>query len=96
MIIAVDFDGTLKVGGEPNLKLIQALRAKQAHGAKIILWTCREGGALSEALLFLAKYGFRPNYVNQNAPEAIAMLKRDPRKVYADVYIEDKAVAYIR
>ena len=96
MIIAVDFDGTLKVGSEPNLRLIQTLRVKQVHGAKVILWTCREGKALSDALLFLGKYGFKPNYVNQNAPEAVAMLKRDPRKVYADVYIEDKAVGYIK
>ena len=90
MIIAVDFDGTLKIGKEPNLPLMQRLCAEQKKGNIVILWTCREGKSLVEALTFLQVNGFRPNYVNQNAPEAIRMLKRDPRKIYADIYIDDK------
>ena len=91
MIIAVDFDGTLQIDGEPNMQLIQRLRVEQTSGSIVILWTCREGRTLQDALSFLARHGFRPSYVNRNAPEVICRLKRDPRKVYADVYIDDKA-----
>ena len=93
MIIAVDFDGTLQFAdGKPNLNLISKLLAEQRKGNTVILWTCRERKRLQEALLFLQKNGFRPNFVNQNSPQAIAMLGHDPRKIYADIYIDDKNI----
>ena len=50
-IIAVDFDGTLCYSnwpelGEPNMPLIEYLRAQKKSGNKLILWTCRVGEAL--------------------------------------------------
>lgn len=93
MIIAVDFDGTLQFAdGKPNQELISRLIAEQKRGNIVILWSCREGKRLQEALFFLQKNGFRPNLVNQNSPQAIAMLGHDPRKIYADVYIDDKGI----
>ena len=93
MIIAVDFDGTLQFSnGKPNEDLLFRLKTEQRKGNTVILWTCREGKRLNEALIFLQKYGFRPNLVNQNSPQAIAMLGHDPRKIYADVYIDDKNI----
>lgn len=93
MIIAVDFDGTLQFPDKsPNINLISRLNKEQKQGNTIILWTCREGKRLKEALLFLQKYGFRPNLINQNSPQAIAMLGHDPRKIYADIYIDDKGI----
>lgn len=91
MIIAVDFDGTLYANGQPNTALICDLRAKQAQGHIVILWTCRTGHRLNEAVKILRQNGLMPNFVNQNAPQAVAMLKADPRKIYADIYIDDKA-----
>ena len=90
MIIAVDFDGTLMIKGQPNLSLIGMLKANQNRGNVIILWTCREGKSLREALMFLNKHGFRPNYVNCNCPQGIKKMGHDSRKVYADLYIDDK------
>jgi hydroxymethylpyrimidine pyrophosphatase-like HAD family hydrolase len=91
MIIAVDFDGTLQLPDrKPNTALIDRLRAEQAHGNIVILWTCREGKRLKDAMDFLTACHFRPNLVNENAPQAVMMLKHNPRKVYADVYIDDK------
>lgn len=91
MIIAVDFDGTLQLpDGSPNIALMNRLRANQMRGDIVILWTCRTGYRLDEALRFLAAYGWRPNLVNQNTPQAIKTLGHDPRKIYADVYIDDK------
>ena len=93
MIIAVDFDGTLQFAdGNPNMTLISRLNKEQKKGNIVILWTCREGKRLNEALFFLQKYGFRPNLVNQNCPQAIKMLGHDPRKVFADIYIDDKGI----
>ena len=93
MIIAVDFDGTLQfANGKPNHDLISRLTTEQRKGNIIILWSCREEKRLNEALLFLQKYGFRPNYINQNCPQAISMLGHDSRKVYADLYIDDKSI----
>ena len=91
MIIAVDFDGTLQINNKANIGLIHRLVQAQRRGDTVILWTCREGNRLAEALLFLQKHHFRPNYVNCNCPDAIARLKCDPRKIFADVYIDDKS-----
>ena len=92
MIIAVDFDETLQIGKEPNTPLISRLIQEQRRGNIVILWTCREGRSLQEALHFLRQHGFAPNGVNQNSPQAIRMLGHDSRKIYADIYIDDKAV----
>lgn len=93
MIIAVDFDGTLQLGdGSPNENLISRLNTEQRRGNTIILWTCREGKRLQQALIFLQENGFKPNLINQNSPQAIAMLGHDPRKIYADIYIDDKGI----
>ena len=93
--IAVDFDGTLceskwpKIG-EPNTALIDQLKA----GAVIILWTCREGRLLREAVKWLKEQGLKCDYVNRNAPERIRMYKSDCRKIGADIYIDDRASAF--
>lgn len=92
MIIAVDFDGTLKLNNNTaNLALIQRLKQHQSKGSIIILWTCRQGKRLNEALLFLQQNGFRPNLVNQNAPQSIMALGYYSRKILADIYIDDKS-----
>lgn len=92
MIIAVDFDGTIEKDGKPNMPLISRLREEQRCGNTIILWTCRCGAKLNEAVGFMIRYGLRPNHINANAPEMIRKFGSDSRKIYADVYIDDKAV----
>ena len=92
MIIAVDFDGTLYSRGQINKGLIEYLQGRQACGNTVILWTCREGKRLAEAVKILAQVGFTPNWVNCNAPEGIKKLGHDSRKIYADQYIDDKAM----
>lgn len=93
MILAVDFDGTLYDGDQVNYKLINRLKSNQKQGDIVILWTCRDGKRLTEALNILAKSGFKPNLVNQNTPQAIQSLGYDPRKILADIYIDDKAIS---
>ena len=53
--IAIDYDGCIAINswpsvGEPNWDVINRAKAEQAKGAKLILWTCREGHKLEEAL----------------------------------------------
>lgn len=92
MILACDYDGTLEINGKMNLDLIARLQTSQRQGNIVILWTCRDGARLGEAMKNLMKAGFRPNLVNENAPITIRQLGYNPRKILADVYIDDKAV----
>lgn len=90
MIIAVDYDDTLEIKGKINLQLVNALKMHQLQGDTVILWTCREGKTLADALKKLAQVGFKPNYANRNCPQALRMFGHDTRKIYADLYIDDK------
>lgn len=97
--IAVDFDGTLCASewpkiGAPNTALIDQLKQEQKNGAVIILWTCREGRLLKEAVKWLKSQGLACNYVNRNSPERIRMYKNDCRKIGADIYIDDRTAAF--
>lgn len=94
MIIAVDFDGTLQFADRtPNRILFRMLRQNQRNGDIVILWTCRSGKRLMEAVQFCLHNGLKFNYVNQNAPQAVAALGYDSRKIYADLYIDDRSLA---
>ena len=92
MIIAVDFDGTLMVDRQPNTALIMKLKREQSMGNTVILWSCREGKRLKDAVIFLRQHGFVPNFVNCNSPLGIKKMGHDSRKVYADLYIDDKNI----
>ena len=55
MIFAIDFDGTLCVDrypeiGEPREDVIAAVLDAQRAGDRFILWTCRVGSRLEEAV----------------------------------------------
>lgn len=92
MIIAVDFDGTIQLeNGSANTNLLKRLKARQRNGDTVILWTCRSGRRLADALKFCGENGFRPNLVNQNAPETLKRIG-DTRKIYADIYIDDRSM----
>lgn len=93
-IIAVDFDGTLCENawpdiGKPNYEMLAYIKNQQKQGARIILWTCRQGLKLDEALMWCNAQGLRFDAVNRNVPEIIEAFGGDCRKIYADVYIDD-------
>lgn len=96
LIIAVDFDGTLVEDkfpdiGEPIREVMDYIKSLKRAGAKIILWTCRNGKALEEALQFCTDHKLYFDAVNKNLPEIQELYGGDTRKVFADVYIDDKA-----
>lgn len=96
-IIAVDFDGTLFENrwpeiGHPITRIHSYIKDQQAKGAKVILWTCRQGELLEAAVKECAKYGLIFDAVNENLPEVMALYGGDTRKISADEYIDDKNV----
>ena len=101
MIIAVDFDGTLVQNLYPKIGFIRQdvfdyVKAHQSNGDTIILWTCREGDLLNAALSFCKENGLVFDYVNDNAASAIETYGNNSRKVHADIYIDDKSVAFLK
>lgn len=96
-IIAVDFDGTLCENkwpeiGAPRATVIEELLNRQRNGARAILWTCRGGEHLTQAVDWCAEHGIHFDAVNENLPELMAQFDNDSRKIFANEYWDDKAV----
>lgn len=96
-IIAVDFDGTLCANAYPDIgapieSVIKYIKQRKAAGDAIILWTCRSGIRLAEAIAWCTLRGLKFDRVNENTRENINTYGKNTRKVFADIYIDDKAV----
>lgn len=97
MIIAVDFDGTLCEDkfpeiGEPNELLIRWLRNAKSRGHKLILWTCRINNMLDAAVYWCDYHKIEFDAINDNLPENVSKYGTNPRKIFADVYIDDASI----
>lgn len=95
-IIAVDFDGTLCEHkfpdiGEPNVNLINELKLRKKNGDELILWTNRVGDRLEEAVEWCQKQGLIFDAVNDNLPRVVEYFGTNSRKVFANIYIDDRA-----
>lgn len=102
-IVAVDFDCTLTLAddsypacGPANRIAMEIMKEFRDNGGKVILWTCRYGEALENAVELCRKHGLEFDAVNDNLPEQSAKWRelhpdaKMSRKIYADVYIDDK------
>lgn len=97
-IIAVDFDGTLCTNkwpeiGAPNVSFIEWLKVEAMRGTRLILWTCRTGDMLKKAVKWCENQGLYFDAVNDNVPEANEKFGSNSRKIFADVYIDDKSLS---
>ena len=97
-IIAVDFDGTLVTNQFPEIGEIRhpmwdAIKAEQERGTKLILFTCRTGEFLTQAVDFCREHGLVFDAINDNIDEVKA-LGWDARKVSATFYVDDRS-AYL-
>ena len=86
-IYAVDFDGTLCENswpdiGKPNRVLIPALLELRANGDLLV-----------EAVSWCKEQGLEFDAVNENLPEIIGQFGTESRKVFADVYVDDKVIS---
>lgn len=96
-ILALDLDGTaLKYDGtfvknefgEALRGMVEELQKLKEAGVAIVIWSCR--GDSPEMRAHLDKQEIPYDYVNDhpwNGPDG-------PRKIYADWYLDDKAIAY--
>ncbi len=94
MIIAVDFDGTIVKHQYPSIGkeipfAIQTLKLFQQKGHKLILWTYRAGKELDEAIQFCEERGLTFHAINNNF-EGEKFDNTYSRKIYADIYIDDR------
>lgn len=103
MIVAVDFDGILCRDafpeiGDPNYEVISFVRELIDDGHEVVLWTCRVDQRLVEAVEWCHDRGLHFCAVNDNAPSNKAKYEKEypngTRKVYADVYLDDKSVEF--
>lgn len=97
-IIAVDFDGTLVEDkfpeiGEPIEVTWGMVREAIDKGAKIILWTSRDNERLRAAVEFCTERGLHFDAINDNLDEVKVLFNNSTRKVYANEYWDDKAIA---
>ena len=98
MIIAVDFDGTIVEDqfpriGEPIPGAIDTLKKLRKEGYQLILWTCRTGQRLAEAVKFCADNGIRFDAINTSIRYHVFKYGgSDPRKIGADLYIDDRGL----
>ncbi|MCR4664552.1 MAG: hypothetical protein K5660_04210 [Paludibacteraceae bacterium] len=102
MTIAIDFDGTIVTHaypaiGKPIPFAIESLKMlQQVDHHQLILWSCREGALLQEAVDYCHERGLDFYAVNSNYPEE-QQLNEDmprevssPRKLTADLFIDDR------
>lgn len=112
MVIAYDFDGTLVSDkypdiGKPlsgytlNRTMIEEAILLKERGHKIILWTCRTGILLENAVNFCKSYGLEFDAINDDIEEHKQMWESEleewrksgkARKVFADIYIDDRGL----
>ena len=96
-VVAVDFDDSIAYTHYPTIikplpHAMDVLRVLMNDPYTIlILWTCREGECLQQALDFCELYGIKFDYVNENCKERIEYYDNDSRKIGADLYIDDKS-----
>lgn len=93
-VIAVDFDGTIVESRYPEIGkerpfAFQTLRALQEKGFLLVLWTCRSGKLLDDAVELCRKNGVEFYAVNCNFPDD-DKAENYMRKIDADIYIDDR------
>lgn len=95
MIIAVDFDGTLCKSQYPAIGDVMpgawdVMHELHEAGHYLIIWTCRTGQRLADAVNWLLEMDIPFNRINDHCPDNVAKYGDGGPKVYADLYIDDK------
>lgn len=100
MIIAVDFDGTLVEHKYPTIGetipyVLEFVRQAKSSGNKFILFTCRSGKELSDAVQWCIDNGIAPDAVNDDVEEVknSDFGRSKSCKPFANIYLDDRAVS---
>lgn len=94
LIYAFDFDGTIVTNefpeiGTPIMNVVHLIHQVKAEGHYTILNTMREDALLDEAIEFCKRLGVEFDAVNDNLPHMKEFYKNNPRKIFANFYIDD-------
>lgn len=94
VIYSFDFDGTIVTNefpkiGSPIQVTIDFIKKVKNEGNYIILNTMREGDFLEAAVLYCEGLGIDFDAVNDNLPHMKDFYKNNPRKIFANHYIDD-------
>ncbi len=101
MILAIDFDGTIsKYNTYPRLPLPEEIREGawdilkqlQKDGHTLILWTCRGGRELTEAIHLCYSNGVFFDAYNEDCQEIVRKYGGQGKKIFADLYIDDMGI----
>lgn len=97
MIIAIDFDGTICRGSFPTITgampyAQEVINHLHSEGHYIIIWTCRTGQNLIDAINWLLANKIEFDRVNDHNPDNVAKYGEGGKKVYAHCYIDDKNI----
>lgn len=97
LVIAVDFDGTIvedhypKIG-KAQIFAFETLKQLQKDGHRLVLWTYRVGKRVDEAVAFCKENGIEFYAVNKGFPDEDTRATETPRKIHADLFIDDRNV----
>ena len=104
MTIAVDFDGTIVENRYPEIgddshythtlgRGTETLKMLIKDRHRLILWTCREGRLLDDAINWCKERGVEFWAINKDFPEEdITKNHQFSRKIKADLFIDDRMV----
>lgn len=95
LLIAIDFDGTIVEDaypsiGKPRIFAFETMKQLQKDGHRLILWTYRNGRTLDKAVEFCKENGIEFYAVNQSFPGEEPVGSSVPRKINADLFIDDR------
>lgn len=98
MIIAIDFDGTIVHDKYPEIGAaregaVETIKKLRLEGYQLVLYTCRTGLHLARAVAWCAEQGIKFSAINDNVRSNIALYGDNPRKISADIYIDDRMAA---
>ncbi len=96
LVVGIDFDGTIVKSKYPKIGRFKfgakfVCRWLYRRGHTLILWTCREGPLLDEALWACWRNGINFHCWNENAEERIERYGGDCRKLSCDILVDDTA-----
>lgn len=96
MNIAIDFDGTIVEHKYPEIGkeipfAIETLKKLQNDGHKLILWSCRTGSLLQEAIDYCKERGLEFYAANLDFPEEdVENNVNYSRKLKVEMFIDDR------
>jgi hypothetical protein len=96
-ILAIDFDDTIVDSDYPTVIRLREgakeyINKLYDDGFYIIIWTCRSKKHEQVAELYLLNHGIKFHKINQHHPQQLFLYEHESRKIYADVYVDDKCL----